>query len=178
LLIDESYYEFCHFSVIDMVKSHPNLIVTRSMSKAFGLAGLKVGYMIAGEAVLEAFSSLEIVLRPTAPSVYAAIEALKDTRYIEENVALVNGERERVGRQASDIGVEAYSSGTNFLLMDTHTPDAARKLKELGVMVCDVSRQISSEFIRVSIGNEKENDLFLSALKQIVSFDDTLDKPY
>lgn len=168
VLIDESYYEFSHFSVIDMVKSHPNLAVTRTMSKAFGLAGLKVGYMVAGEAVLQAFSSLDLPLRPTTSSIYAAVEALKNTEYMERNVAHVIAERERVTREASNIGVEVYPSSANFLLMRTNAPDAARRLRELGVLVFDPSNQLPSEFIRVSVGTPEEDDPFLSSLKQIV----------
>lgn len=169
LLIDEGYYEFCHFSVADMVKNYPNLIVTRTMSKAFGLAGLKVGYMITGETILEAFSSLNLPLRPTKSSVYAAIEALKDTNYMEGNVELITKERKGMIKEASELGVEVYPSSTNFLLMRTNVPHAARKLKELGVIVFDPSAQLSSEFIRVTIGTQDENNVFLSSLKKILN---------
>jgi len=169
VLIDESYYEFSHFSVIDMAKSHPNLIVARTMSKAFGLAGLKVGYLVAGEAVLEAFSSLDLPLRPTTPGVYATMEALKDMEYMESNVELVTKERKRVKREASRIGVEVYPSSTNFLLMRTSVPNVAKKLKELGIIVFDASNQLSSEFIRVSIGTREENNVFLSSLVEILN---------
>jgi len=114
LLIDESYYEFCRFSVIDMVKDYPNLVVTRTMSKAFGLAGLKLGYMVASESVLRNFASVELALRPTRPSVYAASAALKDTSYVDKMVTLVTEERERVSREASDIGATVYPSSANF----------------------------------------------------------------
>jgi len=162
-------YEFADFSVIDMVKDCTNLIVTRTMSKAFGLAGLKVGYMIAGEAVQKDLSSLEVALRPTTPSVYAAVAALKDIEYMTNNVALVSEERERVSRKASAMGVEVYPSSTNFLLMRTSQANAARKLKDRGVVVFDPSNQFPSQFIRVSIGTPEENDIFLSSLKEILA---------
>ena len=171
LLVDESYYEFAGFSVIDMVKDYTNLIVTRTMSKAFGLAGLKVGYMAAGEAVLRDLSSLEVALRPTTPSACAAVAALKDIEYMTNNVALVNKERERVSREASAMGVEVYPSSTNFLLMRTSQANAARKLKERGVVVFDPSNQFPSQFIRVSIGTPEENDIFLSSLKEILAME-------
>ncbi|NOQ17867.1 MAG: aminotransferase class I/II-fold pyridoxal phosphate-dependent enzyme, partial [Dehalococcoidales bacterium] len=169
LLVDESYYEFADFSVIDMVKDYPNLIVTRTMSKAFALAGLKIGYMTAGEAVLRDLSSLEVALRPTTPSACAAVAALKNIEYMTNNVALVNKERKRVSREASAMGAEVYPSSTNFLLMRTSQANAARKLKERGVVVFDPSNQFSSQFIRVSIGTPEENDIFLSSLKEILA---------
>jgi histidinol-phosphate aminotransferase len=167
LLIDEGYYEFSNFTFADMVKNHLNLTITRTMSKAFGLAGLKLGYMIAGKTVLDVLSSLDLPLRPTKPSVYAAIEALKDERYMKRNVKLIVEERERVREEASKIGVKAYPSCTNFLLMRTKIPYAARKLRELGIIVIDPSNQLSHEFIKVSIGLKEENDAFLSALRKI-----------
>lgn len=171
LLVDESYCEFADFSVIDMVKECTNLIVTRTMSKAFGLAGLKVGYMIAGEAVQKDLSSLEVALRPTTPSVYATVAALKDIEYMTNNVALVSEERERVSQKASAMGVEVYPSSTNFLLMRTSQANAARKLKERGVLVFDPSNQFPSQFIRVSIGTPEENDIFLSSLEEILAME-------
>ncbi len=171
LLVDESYYEFADFSVIDMVKDYTNLTVTRTMSKAFGLAGLKVGYMAAGEAVLSDLSSLEVALRPTTPSACATVAALKDIKYMTNNVALVSEERERVSREASAMGVEVYPSSTNFLLMRTSQANAARKLKERGVVVFDPSNQFPSQFIRVSIGTPEENGIFLSSLAEILAME-------
>jgi histidinol-phosphate aminotransferase len=167
LLVDEGYYEFSQFTIADMVKDYSNLVVVRTMSKAFGLAGLKLGYIIAGKDALDALSSLDLPLRPTRPSIYAAIEALKDTTYMEKNVELIVEERERVRKEASNMGVQVYPSCTNFLLMHTNTPYAAKKLGELGIIVFDPSNQLSHEFIRVSIGSKEENDAFLSALRKI-----------
>jgi histidinol-phosphate aminotransferase len=171
LLVDESYYEFAGLSVIDMVKEHENLIVARTMSKAFALAGLKVGYMAAGEYVLKGLSSLEVALRPTTPSAYAAMAALSSDGYVKENVSRVTRERERVAEKASEMGVEVFPSTTNFLLMRTDQLNAAVKLLEQGVLVYDPSRQFSSSYIRVSIGTREENDVFLSALKEVLVMD-------
>ncbi|MFO8143440.1 MAG: histidinol-phosphate transaminase [Dehalococcoidales bacterium] len=172
LLVDESYCEFAGFSVMDMVEDFDNLIVARTMSKAFALAGLKIGYMAAGQAVLKGLSSLEVALRPTTPSACAAIAALNDPEYMKNNVACIAQERERVAKRASAIGAEVYPSHTNFLLMRTGRANTARKLKDRGVLVFDPSRQFSSQYIRVSIGTGEENDTFLSALREILADDD------
>lgn len=168
VLVDEGYYEFSRFTIADLVKKHPNLVVTRTVSKAFGLAGLKLGYMIAGETVLDLLSPVDLPLRPSKPSVYAAIEALKDTRYMKRNVRWIAEERERVREIVDEIGLDVYPSCTNFLLIRTDVPYAARRLKELGVTVFDPSKQLPCEFIRVSVGLKEDNDAFLSALKKIL----------
>jgi histidinol-phosphate aminotransferase len=168
VLVDEGYYEFSHFTVADLVKNQPNLAVARTMSKAFGLAGLKLGYMIAGETVLNPLFPVDLPLRPSKPSVYAAIEALKDTEYMKRNVRRIAKERERVRERIEEIGLDVYPSCTNFLLIRTDVPDTARRLKELGVTVFDPSKQLPCEFIRVSVGLEEDDDAFLSALKKIL----------
>lgn len=171
VLVDESYYEFAGFSLIDMVKDYDNLIIARTMSKAFSLAGLKIGYMVAEEGFLNGLSSLEVAIRPTTPSVYAAVAALDDISYVKENVLKVGQERERVAQKASEIGLEVIPSTTNFLLMHTNRVNAAIRLKERGILVFDPSRQLNSQYIRVSVGTPEENDAFLSALNEIMSAD-------
>jgi histidinol-phosphate aminotransferase len=168
VLVDEGYHEFSQFTVADLVKNYPNLAVARTMSKAFGLAGLKLGYMIAGETVLDLLSSADLPLRPSKPSVYAAIEALKDTGYMKRNVRRIVKERERVRERVDEMGLDVYPSCTNFLLIRTDVPDAARRLEELGVTVFDPSKQLPCEFIRVSVGLKEDDDAFLSALKKIL----------
>jgi len=121
--------------------------------------------------VLSDLSSLEVALRPTTPSACATVAALKDIKYMTNNVTLVSEERERVSREASAMGVEVYPSSTNFLLMRTSQANAARKLKERGVVVFDPSNQFPSQFIRVSIGTPEENSIFLSSLAEILAME-------
>jgi histidinol-phosphate aminotransferase len=168
LVIDEAYYEFSNLTFADIVARCPNLVVTRTMDKAFSLAGARVGYAIAGEAFLEAFSSFYALL--PRPSLYAALAALRDSDYARMNVRRIIVERERV-RQALDgqdpSETHVYPGRANFLLVRTRIPDVANRLKDRGVLVSDVSDQLPSGFIRVSIGTPEENDAFLVAYREI-----------
>jgi histidinol-phosphate aminotransferase len=174
VLIDEAYYEFSRFTVADMVEEHANLVVVRTMSKAFGLAGLRVGYMIAGEDIAKKFSSQALPYLISKPSIYAATEALRNTAYVMENVRSVLDERERVKEEASKMGVKVYPSQANFLLMRTHEPSLARRLRDYGIVIADLSGQMPPGFARASIGTREENNALLQSLKTLFESDEDL----
>ncbi|MCK4347307.1 MAG: aminotransferase class I/II-fold pyridoxal phosphate-dependent enzyme [Thermoplasmatales archaeon] len=165
LVVDEAYYEFSGATFADMVEKHPNLSVVRTLDKAFGLAGARIGYLIAGENFLDAFSTFFTFLPQS--SLYAAIEAMRDPSYIKKNIELTIKERERVSKELEKIGFQVYPSTTNFLLIKTNIPDIARELKDREILVFDISNQWLPGYIRVSIGTPKENNIFLSNIKEI-----------
>lgn len=166
LVIDEAYFEFSKMSYADMVEEYPNLAIGRTISKAFGLAGTRIGYIIGGKTFLDAFFSLSIIL--PQPSLFAAIEAMKNPEYSNKNVELISNERERVRRRLKEIGLQVYPSTTNFLLIDTNLPYIGTKLLERGIHVLDLSDRWLSGFIRVAIGTQDENDIFLSNMREIL----------
>jgi histidinol-phosphate aminotransferase len=165
LVVDEAYYEFSGVTFADMVHDHPNLAVTRTMDKAFSLAGARIGYIIAGEAFGDAFSSFYALL--PQPSLYAAIEALNHPNYVRRNVQRVVEERERVWRTLNELAVHVYQSTTNFLLVKTESPDIVKRLRDIGILVLDLSNQLPSGFVRVSIGTGEENDAFIAGYLKI-----------
>ena len=159
LVVDEAYYEFSKVTFVDMVHDHPNLAITRTMDKAFSLAGARIGYMVAGEAFIEAFSSFYLLL-PRA-GLFAAIAALQNPAYMRRNVGRVIAERERVWNTLNESAIQVFQSTTNFLLAKTDIPDLVRKLDDVGIQILDLSNQLSPGFIRVSIGTPEENDAFI-----------------
>jgi histidinol-phosphate aminotransferase len=164
LVIDEAYYEFSGVTFADMVADHPKLMISRTMDKAFGLAGARVGYGIAGEAFWDALSSFYAFL--PQPSLCAAMEALIQPDYMRQNLRRVVDERERLWQMLDELGVRVYPSSTNFLLVRAEIPDLVIRLRDAGVLVSDVSNQLPSGFFRVSIGTPEENDAFVGALAQ------------
>jgi histidinol-phosphate aminotransferase len=165
LVIDEAYYEFSGVTFAHMVTDCPGLAVIRTMDKAFSLAGARVGYAIAGETFLDAFSKFYAFL--PQPSLYASLEALRNPSYMRKNVRQIIKERERLRQALVELGTRVYASSTNFLLVQTRVPDMARQLEHAGVLVSDVSNQLPPGFIRVSIGVPEENDAFLAAFMKI-----------
>jgi histidinol-phosphate aminotransferase len=166
MVVDEAYYEFSGVTFADMVQEHPNLAITRTMDKAFSLAGARIGYMIAGEAFLDAFSSFHMIL--PRPSLCAAIQAMKNPDDMRGNVRRVISERERIWKVLNDnLAVNVYKSRTNFLLLKTDIPDMVGKLANIGILISDLSNQLPLGFIRVSIGNREDNDAFITGYTKI-----------
>jgi histidinol-phosphate aminotransferase len=171
-VIDEAYYEFSGVTFAGMIKEYPNLAVTRSMDKAFSLAGARIGYAIAGESFIRELSSFYIYLPQS--SLYAAREALKNPQYVRENVGKIIAEKDRVFGKLKELEVEVYQTSTNFLLIKTDIPDVVRKFWDSGILISDLSRRISPGFIRVSLGSSGENDLFI---EKYMEFSDMFDSP-
>ena len=169
LVVDEAYYEFSGITFADMVEEYTNIAVVRTLDKAFGLAGARIGYLIVGEDFLDAFSTFYSFLPQS--SLYAAIETMRNPSYIKKNIELIIKERERVSKELEKMGFRVYPSITNFLLIKTNISDVARELKDRGVLVFDLSNQWLPGYIRVSIGTPKENDVFLSSVKEILKND-------
>ena len=166
LVIDEAYFEFTEETYADLVEDHHNLAIARTMSKAFGLAGVRIGYVLGGKTFLDKFAKVSIMLSQVG--VYSAIAAMKNPRYIEKNLDLVRMERERVSNELKKMELEVYSSTTNFLLINTEIPNIGRKLLEKDIFVLDLSDQWLPGFIRVAVGSKEENDAFLTNLKVII----------
>ena len=160
LMIDEAYYEFSGVTFADMVADHPHITIIRTMDKAFGLAGARVGYAIAGDAFRGVLSSFYAFL--PYPSLYAAMEALQNPNYMRENVRRIVEERERLWQVLNELGVRVYPSNTNFLLARAEIPDLVTRLRDVGVLVSDVSNQLPPGFIRVTVGTPEENDAFIA----------------
>jgi histidinol-phosphate aminotransferase len=166
VIFDEAYYEFSRVSFARLVESYDNIAVVRTMSKAFGLAGARVGYAILPKRLAELLSA---ILPPFPPrlSIVAAIAALEDLEYSTRLVETVSRERERVRSELSKIrGVKVYKSYTNFLLVRTGVSNIVGKLEEKGIAVRSVP--LGSEWARISVGSREENEMLISALRSIV----------
>ncbi len=170
LLIDEAYYEFSGITFAHMVQNRPNLAITRTMDKAFSLAGARVGYFLAGKAFLEAFSSFYAFLPQS--SLYAAIEALTNPDYMKRNIHRVIKERKRVMKALDKLDVQVFPSRANFFLAMTEIPDLERKLRDVGILISDLSNQLPSGFIRISTGTREENDTLIAGYRKICKASD------
>lgn len=163
LLIDEAYFEFSKQTFAGLIERYPNLAILRTMDKAFSLAGLRLGYLLAGDAFKNNFLDFPKFL-PT-PTLFAGIEALKNPKYVFENVEKIIAERERVKEGLRKLNIEVFPSKGNFLLIKSNVPDFEQKIIEKGILIKSLSEEWLSDFYRVSIGLPKENDTFLLAMK-------------
>ncbi len=170
VLVDEAGYEYCGKTFVDLVPKYPHLAVTRTLNKAFGLAGLRVSWMIAGDSFLEELDTKEVLISRVAYA--AALTALEDIAYAKDCAARTISERERLGRGLMALGLEVFSSEANYLLVRAKTADLALQLKTAGFLVEDLSLVWLSGFCRISVGNREENEALLGALSSLSCFDE------
>ena len=170
VIVDEAYAPFAGTSVIPMLADHENLIVVRTLSKAWALAGLRLGYAIASPPIIRALFDATLPYHLDAFKQAAAVAALGYESSQRDRVSRLISERTRVANALRSIGVEPVPSDANFLLVRLGNRDATtiwKRLVDRSVLVRDVSswRGLSG-CLRVTIGLPEENDAFLSALEE------------
>lgn len=170
VLLDEAYAEFVGDErAVDgtrLLARHPNLVLARTFSKAYGLAGLRVGYAVGHRRILDAARSTAIPLSVTRVAEAAAIASLAHRDELLERVQRITAQRDRLRRALLDQGWTLPQSEANFLWFDTRdeTERAAAVFECAGVVV----RAFPPEGIRVSIGEAGSVDKLLSAAAEIV----------
>ncbi|HIC99246.1 MAG TPA: histidinol-phosphate transaminase, partial [Pyrodictiaceae archaeon] len=167
VLVDEAYYEFAGVTVASLVRDYPNLLVLRTLSKAFCLAGLRVGYLLAAEETIKHVARVLPPFTISRPSLAAAIEALKNRYYVGHVVRFVVKERERLFQEINRIdGFKAYESKTNFLLVRTpENIDVVELALEQGIRIKRVG-DLPGSYVRISIGLRRANELLLEVLRE------------
>ena len=171
VIVDEAYVEFSEEeSAITILEEYPNLLLLRTLSKAIGLAGLRVGYMMGHPDVLQAFTSARPPFMIDRLTEMAAVIMLRHRPLIQERVAFVKREVRRIYEALATMGtVEAVPTQANFVLFRTHR-DADQLLSDLarqGVLVRNMTgyKELPG-YLRVTAGTKAENKEFLAALKR------------
>lgn len=171
VVIDEAYYPFSEFSVIDWIKEYDHLVVMRTLSKAFALGGLRLGWIVSEPEVASQVQKCLLPFCINRPAYVTALTVLDHTDYMNEYVKKICGERERVFGEIQKIpDIKAYPTKANFILFETaNSAETFKKLLGLGVIVRQVSdgRRLTRA-LRVTIGTQEENNSFLKAIRQAV----------
>jgi len=169
IVIDEAYHEFAGASVVPLLARHPNLVVLRTFSKAMGMAGLRVGYLLASPELVREANKARLPYNVNFFSQLTALAALEERDALAGNVRrLVEGRERLLARLADMPGVRAHASDANFFLLELLQADPKAvwdAMARRGVLVRDVTSYPQlARCLRVSIGSEEENDAFLHAL--------------
>ena len=173
VVLDEAYVEFSETpSLVSQVEAFPNLVVMRTLSKAFGRAGLRLGYAVASPLVTSFFLKVKAPYNLSSLVMQQGLEALEDWERYLPTWLRIRGERDRLSRELASLpGLgRVFPSQSNFILFDCpHAGTVCRKLRERGIVVRDRSDLPGlSECIRVSVGTPEENDLFLKELHRVL----------
>ncbi len=166
LVVDEAYFEFSGITMADLVEQYPNLAITRTLDKAFGLAGARIGYLIAGDIFLDKLSSSYSFL-PQA-SLNCALKVIENPGESKQKIKYIIKEKNRIQEALDKIGLQVFSSKTNFLLIKSNIVELTKKLEDRNILVFDLSKHWIPGYIRVTIGTQEENDIFLSNIKYIL----------
>jgi histidinol-phosphate aminotransferase len=169
LVVDEAYAEFSQEkSAVTLIANNPHVLVIRTMSKAFAFAGARVGYLVSDVAVKDAMMIVRLPYHLSALTQAAAQVAIDHRAELLGGVATLIAARESVVKALGDMGLTTITSSANFVLFTGFKQEAPQlwaALLEKGVLIRDVGL---SGYLRVTIGNEAENNLFLSALKELI----------
>ncbi|HUW19825.1 MAG TPA: histidinol-phosphate transaminase [Sedimentisphaerales bacterium] len=172
LLIDEAYVDFAEQSCVSLVKDFDNVILLRSMSKGYSLAGLRFGYAMAQPDLIAGLMKLKDSYNVDAVAIAAAAAAIKDQSYFKENVEKVNKAREILTAQLRALNFEVPKSSANFVLATSKNCKASEiydKLVQRRIYVRYFDSPGLSDKLRISVGTEEQNDKLILALKEILS---------
>jgi len=173
VVLDEAYNEYLpkenHYDSVAWLKEFPNLIITRTFSKAYGLAGLRVGFALAHEQVTDMMNRVRQPFNVNSVAQAAAVAALRDVSFVKKTFELNRSGMAQITDGLTKLGLEYIPSYGNFVAFRIANATAMyRRLLELGVIIRPIGNYDMPDWLRVSIGLESENAKFLHALKHAI----------
>jgi len=174
-VLDEAYYEYVaeadYPNSIPWLKQYPNLVITRTFSKAYGLAGLRIGYSLSSSTMADILNRVRQPFNNNALALIAAETALNDTDYLTETIRLNKAGMEQLKTAFSEMGLSWIESVGNFIAVNLAREAASinTALLHKGVIVRPVANYEMPNHLRISIGTEAENAFFIKALKEVLA---------
>jgi histidinol-phosphate aminotransferase len=173
VIIDEAYVEFGDYSVLNMVKSQSNLIVVRTFSKEFGLAGLRLGYFVANKAIADVFTRIIQYPYPlNTIAIEAGILALQKSKIMSDAATLIKKERKRIIENLRKTNTfEVFDSKANFVLFDAKGAEQRiyTALVEQGISIRKLGKIGKYQgCLRVTVGTKEMNSKFLLAIRDLL----------
>ncbi|MDE1878284.1 MAG: aminotransferase class I/II-fold pyridoxal phosphate-dependent enzyme, partial [Thaumarchaeota archaeon] len=174
IIMDEAYVEFSDYSIIEMTKKINNLIVLRTLSKSFGLAGLRIGYFVANSEIIDTFTRVIQYPYPlNAIAIEVGIMALQQSKYFEDIVNLVKKERSRIISNLRQMKIfEVFDSKANFVLFAAggSSQRIYKALIEQGIAIKNIGKIGTHEgCLRVTVGSQDMNSKFLTAIRDLLN---------
>ncbi|AEA34011.1 histidinol-phosphate transaminase [Hippea maritima] len=174
VVIDEAYYEYAiaeddYEELLDLYKKG-NVVILRTFSKAYGLAGLRIGYGIAGEEIIDYLNRVRPPFNVNLVAQHAALAALDDEEHIRRSVEVNRAGKEYLYREFDNMGITYIKTYANFILFDAKK-DANYVYGELlkrGVIVRSMAGYGYKSMLRVTIGTPRENEIFIKNLREVL----------
>ena len=172
VVIDEAYVDFAEFSALPLVHEFENVIVLRTLSKGYALAGLRVGFGIANPKLLEGLLKVKDSYNVDAISIALGAAAIRDQAYKNERAEQIKVSRAKLSSDLTHLGFSVMESHGNFVLVTptTHTAEALYlALKERNILVRYFNQTGLDDKLRISVGTEEENSILIEALARLIN---------
>jgi histidinol-phosphate aminotransferase len=170
LLVDEAYADFADDNCLELVEQHDNVVISRSLSKAYSLAGLRFGYAVAQPQVIGEMMKVKDSYNCDAIAVLAATAAIEDQQYARWTWENIRNEREKLLAELKALGWSVLPSQTNFLWAappDRRGREAYLGLKHQHILVRHFDRPGLCEHIRITVGQSHENNALLAGIRAL-----------
>ncbi len=168
VLVDEAYAEYADYSVVPLINKYENLVVLRTFSKAFGLAGLRLGYAVANPTLAQAIDKLPTPYAVNVVSLSMGRKLLENMAMVKQSVEALKAERGRLISSLNELkGIEAFDSKTNFVLFNTDQPydDVYLSLLKQGLVIKKLGKLLQYQnCLRSTVGLPEMNRKLLKAL--------------
>ncbi|MEM3673808.1 MAG: histidinol-phosphate transaminase [Candidatus Bathyarchaeia archaeon] len=175
VIIDEAYVDFAKYSVLKWIREFDNLIVLRSFSKAFGLAGIRAGFAVSNPSIIESLKRITLPFNMNTVAQKMVTLVLENWKFFNEQINQIIKEREWLFKKLKEIdGVTPFPSDANFILFKItkkglNSSTVKEKLRERKVLVKDRGMlPLLDNCIRVSVGTRKMNETFIQKLKEVL----------
>ncbi|HPD08505.1 MAG TPA: histidinol-phosphate transaminase [Methanomassiliicoccales archaeon] len=171
VVVDEAYAEYAGRSFLPLVERYDNLIVTRTFSKAYGLAGMRVGYLAAGRELADALQRVKVPYSLNKVGERVAIAALRDPAFLEESVRVVAEQRPFLEEGLRALGFQVFPSEANYILFRPTVPSErlTKGLADRGVLVRDFGKVRRLEnCVRTTIGTREMNTVLLERMQEVL----------
>jgi len=171
VVLDEAYNEYLpadkRYDSVAWLREHPNLIISRTFSKAYGMASLRVGYALGDAEVMDMLNRVRQPFNVNGVAQAAAVAALQDADFVRRTFEMNLRGMQQIVAGLAGLGLRHIPSCGNFVSFSIRDAGSVfRRLLELGVIVRPIANYAMPDYLRVSIGLESENEKFLSALQQ------------
>ena len=171
ILIDEAYVDFAEFNCIDLVKQNEKIMVSRTLSKSYGLAGLRFGFLVAQPTIIEQLLKVKDSYNCDALSIAGATAAISDQQWLQGNVAKIKATRQTLQEKLTQLGFDVIPSQANFVWC-THPTSEVKPiyeyLKENRILVRYMSYPNWKEGLRISVGTDDQINACLSLIQSKV----------
>jgi len=170
LVIDEAYVDFADNSALPLLSKYPHVVILRTFSKSFSLAGMRIGLAFGQPSLINEMMKVKDSYNVSRLSIVAAVAALEDYAWMRQNVDKIRTTRARLSAALRDLGYFVYDSQANFVL--ARKRGAAQEpvylgLKERGLLVRYFSSPELADCLRVSVGTDEEIDRLLMAMREL-----------